>query len=88
MLTLNTCLLLIGCLQGISYNQDDGPRMCFNPVKNWQLGWFDGHTKELDPTAEAPFGAVMVGVDVPNPGSDKLVVIKIRDNNKDYYIGE
>ena len=64
--------------------------MCFNPVKNWQLGWFDDHVKDLDPSSEAPFGAFMVGVDVQNPGSDKLVVIRISDNSnsRDYYIGE
>ena len=62
--------------------------MCFNPVKNFQLGWFADHAKTLDPLSEAPFGAFMVSVDVQNPGSDKLVVIRIEDNGKAYYIGE
>ena len=62
--------------------------MCFNPVKSWQLGWYEGHHKELDPDTEAPFGAYVVGVDVQNPASDKVVVIKIPDNDKDYYVGE
>jgi hypothetical protein len=79
---------LISLRQGISYESDDGPEMCFNPVKSWQLGWYQGHTKELDPMTEAPFGASLVGVHDSNPGSDKLIVVKIPDNNQDYYVGK
>jgi hypothetical protein len=27
-------------MMGYSYGSDDGPVMCFNGVKNWQLEWF------------------------------------------------
>ncbi len=27
-------------MMGYSYTQDDGPEMCFNAPKNWQLGWY------------------------------------------------
>ena len=26
-------------MMGISYGQDNGPLMCFNAAKSWQLGW-------------------------------------------------
>ncbi len=26
---------------GYSYSSDDGPRMCFNAPKSWQLGWYE-----------------------------------------------
>jgi hypothetical protein len=26
---------------GFSYSEDDGPRECYNTVKNWLLGWYE-----------------------------------------------
>jgi len=28
-------------MMGFSYNSDDGPKMCFNAAKNFQLGWYE-----------------------------------------------
>ena len=36
-------------MMGYSYNQDDGPKMCFNPAKGYQLGWYDRQKLTFDP---------------------------------------
>mmetsp|Transcript_17060 Transcript_17060/g.25378 ORF Transcript_17060/g.25378 Transcript_17060/m.25378 type:complete len:617 (-) Transcript_17060:192-2042(-) len=32
-------------MMGYSYSSDDGPEMCFNAPKNWQLGWYNDGQK-------------------------------------------
>jgi len=34
-------------LMGYSYGRDDGPRMCFNGAKTYQLGWFKEYHQDL-----------------------------------------
>lgn len=36
-------------MMGFSYNMDDGPIMCFNPAKNYQLGWYKGQQTVVNP---------------------------------------
>jgi hypothetical protein len=73
-------------MMGYSYRQDDTPKMCFNPAKNWQLGWFDdkhidvkANNLSQDPTSYTLNG--VVDYDTISPGAG--IVLKI--NN--YYIG-
>lgn len=74
-------------MMGFSYRSDDTPEMCFNPAKNWQLGWYEPKTVELNPNNDLsmdPTTFVVNGVVNYNdntPGS--YIVIKIGD----FYIG-
>jgi hypothetical protein len=81
------CVLLF--FQGFSYSGDDTPRMCFNPVKSYQLGWYGDQTKDLNPPTSGNFRANMVGVDDYGKDKSKLIAIKITDDNKDldFYVG-
>jgi len=76
-------------MMGFSYKSDDNPRMCFNPAKNWQLGWYsDGpggeRTLELVPSeiTNTPQQYTINGVVDYDTGSG-LIVIKIGD----FYVG-
>merc|ERR1712176_952408 len=74
-------------LMGFSYRSDDTPLMCFNPAKNWQLGWFDDKVKELDPSNDIgiePTSFVLNGiVDYKTITDNANVVLKIGN----FYIG-
>ncbi|VEU40256.1 unnamed protein product [Pseudo-nitzschia multistriata] len=37
-------------MMGFSYPRDDWPRMCFNPAKSYQLGWYKRQQLAIDPT--------------------------------------
>lgn len=75
-------------MMGYSYNQDEGPKMCFNPAKSWQLGWYQ------DRAQIATIGSYkLIGLadyseyDSSNPGDEHKVILKIEGGQKDYYIG-
>jgi len=74
-------------MMGYSYRSDDTPAMCFNPAKNWQLGWFDSQQIALDPSVDLgsdPVSFILNGVvDFQETIPGKYIVIRI--NN--YYIG-
>ena len=36
-------------MMGYSYNQDEGPVMCFNGVKSWQLDWYPNGRETITP---------------------------------------
>jgi len=36
-------------LMGFSYGSDDGPKMCFNAAKNFQLGWYENAKQSFYP---------------------------------------
>jgi hypothetical protein len=40
---------------------DDFCAMCFNPAKNWQIGWYDSNTLLLDPRVTPSFSGRLVG---------------------------
>jgi hypothetical protein len=80
-------------MMGISYGEDD-TKMCFNPVKSWQLGWYSDRQKDLNPTVEAPYLTTMVGVaGYGTAASNEMVLIRIANAatssgvTYDYYIG-
>ena len=74
-------------MMGFSYRSDDTPAMCFNPAKNWQLGWFEGQQIALDPNTDLgtePTSFILNGVvDYEENMPGKYIVIRI--NN--FYIG-
>jgi outer membrane biosynthesis protein TonB len=80
-------------MMGISYGEDD-TKMCFNPVKSWQLGWYSDRRKDLNPASEAPFQTTMVGVaGYGSAASNENVMIRIGNAETvggityDYYVG-
>ncbi len=73
-------------LMGYSYKSDDTPRMCFNPAKNWQLGWYSSKQIEVDPNSLStePTSFLLNGItDYGDASSGAYVVIKVGD----FYIG-
>jgi len=88
---------------GYSYNELNGPNMCFNPSNSWYLGWYESQTIWHDPYAGAPSihgkQFALVGVDDYNPQQAylhldsylhrRLVVLQLfqADMESDYYIG-
>ena len=36
-------------MMGYSYNQDEGPVMCFNGVKSWRLDWYPNGRETITP---------------------------------------
>jgi len=80
-------------LMGYSYNQDDGPLMCFNGVKGWQLGWYPNGQDIITPlqsnSEKAFFEGRLIGVAEYNlldtTTADK-VIVQITGYDSDYYV--
>jgi len=81
-------------MMGYSYSSDDGPEMCFNGAKLWQLGWYNKHSYELIPLAEKIWQGDLVGIDEYSELPGQFVVIKLETDpgalnspsNIDYFI--
>ena len=89
-------------MMGYSYDLDDAPNMCFNPAKNYQLGWYIEQQKFLNPLTDilAKTGDdsnsreyVLNGVDDfqfgKNGSQNKLISLRLKQQNsrEDFYIG-
>jgi len=74
-------------MMGYSYNSDDTPKMCFNPAKNWQLGWYGNKVLEVNPSTDLsidPTTYYLNGVvDYLNASARANIVIKLGN----FYIG-
>lgn len=75
-----------------SYSQDDTPIMCFNPAKNWQLGWYDGARENVNPASTGTRAFTMNGVDDYDGENGGTVVLRLEQvggivNQRDYYVG-
>lgn len=75
-------------MMGFSYFEDDSPQMCFNPAKNWQLGWYADKSLELTVangllTNEGRSFTLNGFVDYESDTPDRYITLKIED----YYIG-
>jgi len=75
-------------MMGFSYFEDDAPKMCFNPAKNWQLGWYDDKNIEINlrfgELSTEPTSYLLNGfIDYGDDTSDRYIVLKIDD----FYIG-
>jgi len=72
---------------GLTINLDDGPAMCFNPAKSWQLGWYEDKTYEIDIVSEISNEATSFTlngvVDYEDTVADRYIVVKLID----FYIG-
>jgi hypothetical protein len=89
-------------MMGFSYDADDAPNMCFNPAKNYQLGWYIEQQKFLNPLTDilAKTGDdtnsreyILNGVNDfqfgRNGSQDKLIILRLKQQNlrEDYYVG-
>lgn len=72
---------------GFSYDQFFGPKMCFNPAKSWQLGWYEDQSVEWDPNL-GTFVGTLVGVVDYGRNYNDFVVVKIQDSwSRNIFIG-
>ena len=67
---------------GYSYSQDEGPNMCFNGAKNWQLGWYAPKSIEIT----GPFNGKIYGIADYSSDEASNVLILIRGAQKDWYV--
>merc|ERR1711907_801894 len=77
-------------IMGYSYFSDDGPKMCFNPAKTYQLGWYNDQLASLDPSTIGSGSRTFTLNGVADYQSNKNAVVSLRlivDGNADYYVG-
>jgi hypothetical protein len=79
-------------VMGSGFRVDEGPlraRVCFNPSKSYQLGWYDDKNIQVYPETNSWRGKI-VGVGNYGPTrEDAAVVLKVAGDpgTEDYYIG-
>ncbi len=81
---------------GFSYDDTEGPNMCFNPANNYFLGWYKEQTASFD-AEQSGTGRFFVlnGIADFNPkqadigNTRRLVVLRLTQSNRawDFYIG-
>jgi hypothetical protein len=79
---------------GIGYNWDDGPIMCFNAPKTYELGWFPDHIVELTAADDFRYEGNLYGLaDAANLSASNKMIIKLIGNSGvytskfvDYYV--
>lgn len=57
--------------------------MCFNTVKNKQLGWFDDKFATIDTNTRNWSGDLLGQIDYPNG----IVGVQMKGSSDDYYVG-
>jgi len=71
-------------MMGFSYSQDDGPKMCFNAAKSWQLGWYSDKHIQVD--ADGAYSGPLMGI-VNYSSNSSPVLVKINTSSTvDYYV--
>ena len=84
-------------VMGISYGVDD-QNICFNPAKNYQLGWYEDKVKTIDPLSSDAYDGdshlgvrtfTMNGVSDYKKNDSGLIVLRLEQTSseQDYYIG-
>ena len=68
---------------GYSYYEDEGPEMCFNGAKNWQLGWYSDRHVSLN-NGSSWSGRVYGISDYQSSSNGDAVVIKIGTSPNSY----
>ena len=65
----------------------DNDKKCFNAVKSWDLGWYAGGHKIVDPFQKS-FDGQIIGIANYDQREGKYVIIKIEghDDGNDYYV--
>jgi len=79
-------------MMGYSYNQDEGPVMCFNAAKNFQLGWYNNGEETITPlqanTEKNFFDGRLIGIaeyDLIDTASTDKAIAQITGYGNDYY---
>jgi len=67
-----------------SNGKADDNYQCYNPAKNWQLGWYDDRQETIDPLSKPVTRVTFNGVSDYKKASDGLVVVNLEPN---YYLG-
>jgi hypothetical protein len=74
-------------MMGYSYSNDEGPVMCFNPAKSWQLGWYSDKRVAVN-VNDGLFSGTLVGVDdYLSAGNNEYVNIMVENGSEDLFIG-
>jgi len=80
-------------MMGYSYNQDEGPVMCFNAAKNFQLGWYNNGEETITPlqanTEKNFFDGRLIGIaeyDLIDTASTDKAIVQITGYGNDYYV--
>ena len=75
-------------MMGYSYSQVNGPKMCFNGPKSWQLGWY-ASSQHVFNQADGGWSGRLIGqVDYDNPSlPTDVVLLKLNTGiSTDYYV--
>mmetsp|Transcript_32943 Transcript_32943/g.36717 ORF Transcript_32943/g.36717 Transcript_32943/m.36717 type:complete len:675 (+) Transcript_32943:119-2143(+) len=72
-------------MMGYSYNRENGPLQCFNPAKNFILGWYEDQVIEVDPF-EGTWTGSLVGVTEygDNDTRNSYIVVKIKTDGENF----
>lgn len=86
-------------MMGFASNTNIGPIKCFNPAKNYQLGWYSLQTEDYDPSEVFEDDSITTSTFVmngiqeydPDPNSDntnnnKLIVLRLKNDGKNDYV--
>eukprot|EP00548_Thalassiothrix_antarctica_P008347 CAMPEP_0194131402 /NCGR_PEP_ID=MMETSP0152-20130528/2184_1 /TAXON_ID=1049557 /ORGANISM="Thalassiothrix antarctica, Strain L6-D1" /LENGTH=480 /DNA_ID=CAMNT_0038826173 /DNA_START=24 /DNA_END=1462 /DNA_ORIENTATION=- len=81
-------------MMGYSYSSDEGPVMCFNGPKSYQLGWFPNYQTDVADSAPFYWKGALIGTAnrdqaaTCNPGDycDTIVFRLIPENGNEYYV--
>ena len=82
-------LISLACAytQGYSYGNDDGPIMCFNGPKSWQLGWFTDYHIDLSVAIGTSWTGNLVGfAQKANATLTDKMIIRIQSSVNDVYV--
>jgi outer membrane biosynthesis protein TonB len=77
-------------MMGVSYSEDS-TKMCYNPAKSWQLGWYEAKRISVDFSSRGSFNGKLIGItDYQDAGSDgKYVNVQLTspDRADDIFLG-
>ena len=76
-------------MMGFSYSQDNGPMMCFNSPKSWQLGWYSSRHATYNFSTGVESYRLIGQVDLNNgnaEASDRVLIKLNTGSSTDYYM--
>jgi len=75
-------------LMGYSYSNDEGPLMCFNAAKNWQLGWYVDRAISIPNPFFERWSGTLVGLSdfTSEALEDEIVIVRLEFPAKFYYV--
>jgi len=79
------------CIMGYTYDEENGPKMCFNGAKSWQLGWYSDAHMSIDASLAAEweyYEINLVGIANFNERSYEKAIIHINgtSDGNEYFI--